>query len=484
MSQAVAAIRAARAQGLGPQAQGPARPATDQLLFSKVFNYVSQVLARAPAGAVPAARVAGRAGHGQRPGEGAAGAVVRGGLGAAAGAAGEGPGLRRRQEADPHAPDHFVRWPHVVPTVAELKVVFLAALKLVQPNVPIKQRAAAAVGAVPGPAAQDGAAAADGAAGGGGAAVPRDQGRGGPAQLVERRGLHRHPRRLPDVRRPGRGGPAGADRAGGGGQRRAQGEDPRPHPVDGLRRVLRAARAPGADHRLTGCPGACRPRSRSGTDWSPAVAGMAAGAAAAAGTGPARCGGACARRRGRPRRLREAEIEARGGAGGGGAEAPHRGGAAELPRAAARWRCDGVRAVALEEAGGGWASGSAGGARAGRAGGAAPAGGRGRRWPRRARAPGKVAGAGAEALRRRAWLEAEIEEARAAAAQLVRQAGAGARTRDRPARQAGAWASPWGASRGHYLTERHQSVVAAAGRADGARRWRGRAGRRSRAWRG
>ena len=31
-------------------------------------------------------------------------------------------------------PDHFVRWPHVVPTVAELKIVFLAALKLVQPG--------------------------------------------------------------------------------------------------------------------------------------------------------------------------------------------------------------------------------------------------------------------------------------------------------------------------------------------------------------
>jgi hypothetical protein len=42
-------------------------------------------------------------------------------------------------------PDHFVRWPHVVPTVAELKVVFLAALKLVQPNVPIKPELQAAV---------------------------------------------------------------------------------------------------------------------------------------------------------------------------------------------------------------------------------------------------------------------------------------------------------------------------------------------------
>src|SRR5438067_7744998 len=35
-------------------------------------------------------------------------------------------------------PDHFVRWPNVVPTVAELKVVFLAALRLVQPKFEIK----------------------------------------------------------------------------------------------------------------------------------------------------------------------------------------------------------------------------------------------------------------------------------------------------------------------------------------------------------
>jgi hypothetical protein len=43
-------------------------------------------------------------------------------------------------------PDHYVRWPNVVPTVAELKVVFLAALKLVQPNVPVKADIAQPVG--------------------------------------------------------------------------------------------------------------------------------------------------------------------------------------------------------------------------------------------------------------------------------------------------------------------------------------------------
>jgi tetratricopeptide (TPR) repeat protein len=35
-------------------------------------------------------------------------------------------------------PDHVVRWPAVVPQVSELKAYFLAALKLVQPNVPVK----------------------------------------------------------------------------------------------------------------------------------------------------------------------------------------------------------------------------------------------------------------------------------------------------------------------------------------------------------
>jgi hypothetical protein len=35
-------------------------------------------------------------------------------------------------------PDHLVRWPAVVPQVSELKAYFLAALKLVQPNLPVK----------------------------------------------------------------------------------------------------------------------------------------------------------------------------------------------------------------------------------------------------------------------------------------------------------------------------------------------------------
>jgi len=43
-------------------------------------------------------------------------------------------------------PDHFVRWPQVVPTVAELKVLFLAALKLVHPPLEVKKDVQEAVG--------------------------------------------------------------------------------------------------------------------------------------------------------------------------------------------------------------------------------------------------------------------------------------------------------------------------------------------------
>jgi tetratricopeptide (TPR) repeat protein len=42
-------------------------------------------------------------------------------------------------------PDHFLRWPRVVETVKTLEVVFLAALKLVQPKFPVKQEMTQAV---------------------------------------------------------------------------------------------------------------------------------------------------------------------------------------------------------------------------------------------------------------------------------------------------------------------------------------------------
>ena len=54
----MAAIRAREHKDWGLKRKDRRDPATDQLLFSKVFNYVAQVLARAAARAVPAPGVA------------------------------------------------------------------------------------------------------------------------------------------------------------------------------------------------------------------------------------------------------------------------------------------------------------------------------------------------------------------------------------------------------------------------------------------
>jgi hypothetical protein len=138
VSQSVAAVRAREHKDWGLKRKDRRDPTNDQLLFSKVFNYVSQVLniaqpelylrpespgemdmanARDKATLVPAFVVGASLLQG-RPEKELAYVI------------GKKLALMR--------PDHFVRWPHVVPTVAELKFVFLAALKLAQPNVPIK----------------------------------------------------------------------------------------------------------------------------------------------------------------------------------------------------------------------------------------------------------------------------------------------------------------------------------------------------------
>jgi hypothetical protein len=138
VSSAVAAGRAREHKDWGLKRKDRRDPTNDQLLFSKVFNYVSQVLnipqpelylrpespgeldmanARDKGALVPAFVVGANLLQG-RPEKELAYVV------------GKKLALMR--------PDHFVRWPHVVPTVAELKVVFLAAIKLAQPQVPIK----------------------------------------------------------------------------------------------------------------------------------------------------------------------------------------------------------------------------------------------------------------------------------------------------------------------------------------------------------
>ena len=100
-------------------------------------------------------------------------------------------------------PDHFVRWPHVVPTVAELKIVFLAALKLVQPKFEVKADVAQGVAQYLAPPAALGGAAADRAAGRGRPALRRQQGRGGHPQVGERGRHDGDAHGLPDLQRPG-----------------------------------------------------------------------------------------------------------------------------------------------------------------------------------------------------------------------------------------------------------------------------------------
>jgi tetratricopeptide (TPR) repeat protein len=146
VSQVVSAVRAKEHKDWGLKRKDRRDVATDQLLFSKVFNYVNQVLG------VPQPELYLRP---ESPGElDLANArekaqltpsfVVGANL------------LQGRPEKELAyvigkkltfmRPDHYVRWPNVVPTVAELKVVFLAALKLVQPNVPVKADLAQPVG--------------------------------------------------------------------------------------------------------------------------------------------------------------------------------------------------------------------------------------------------------------------------------------------------------------------------------------------------
>ena len=112
-------------------------------------------------------------------------------------------------------PDHFVRWPTVVPTLAELKVVFLAALKLVQPKLEVKADLAAAGRAstssvlrklVPPQTLEQL-----------GVVVQRFVASKGEADLNKWSNavdLHGHARRLPHLQRPRRGRAPGPDRAG------------------------------------------------------------------------------------------------------------------------------------------------------------------------------------------------------------------------------------------------------------------------------
>jgi tetratricopeptide (TPR) repeat protein len=142
----VMAIRAREHKDWGLKRKDRRDPSTDQLLFSKVFNYVAQVLAVAPPELYLRPESPGELdmANAREKSQLVPSFVVGSGL------------LQGRPEKDLAyvigkrltlmRPEHLVRWPHVVPTVAELRVVFLAALKLVQPQVPIKPELQQAVG--------------------------------------------------------------------------------------------------------------------------------------------------------------------------------------------------------------------------------------------------------------------------------------------------------------------------------------------------
>jgi tetratricopeptide (TPR) repeat protein len=134
VSHSVAAARAKEHKDWGLKRKDRRDVATDQLLFSKVFNYVNQVLG------VPSPEVYLRP---ESPGElDLANAREKGALvpsfvvfsGLLQGRPEKELAYVVAKRLTFMRPDHFVRWPHVVPTVAELKIVFLAALKLVQPK--------------------------------------------------------------------------------------------------------------------------------------------------------------------------------------------------------------------------------------------------------------------------------------------------------------------------------------------------------------
>ena len=172
-------------------------------------------------------------------------------------------------------PDHFVRWPTVVPTLAQLRVVFLAALKLSQPAFTIKPDLAQPVSQyldllrrlVPPQMLEQLTVVVQRfiASKAGGRSDPL--GHGG--------GLHGDARRIPDVQRSRCSGPTGTERAGRGRGRRTQGQDPGPTPMVDLRRVLHRSRASWVGHWLTRVhrrdgDGAIRqPRSGENGAWLP-----------------------------------------------------------------------------------------------------------------------------------------------------------------------------------------------------------------------
>jgi hypothetical protein len=134
VSQSVAATRARKHKDWGLRRKDRRDIANDVLLFSKVFHYVNQVLG-VPSPEVyllPESPGEMEFANAMDKGQLVPSLVIGSGL------------LQGRTDKELvyviakrltfMRPDHFVRWPTVCPTVAELKIVFLAACKLTQPS--------------------------------------------------------------------------------------------------------------------------------------------------------------------------------------------------------------------------------------------------------------------------------------------------------------------------------------------------------------
>ncbi len=146
VSQGVASLRAQEFKQWELKRKDRRDPSTDPLMFSKVFGYVAQVLSVPPPELYLRQDWPGELemANAREKGQLIPSFIVGQGL------------LQGKQEKELAyiigkklalmRPDHFVRWQHVVPTVSELKVVFLAALKLVAANIPIKPDLVASVG--------------------------------------------------------------------------------------------------------------------------------------------------------------------------------------------------------------------------------------------------------------------------------------------------------------------------------------------------
>ena len=150
-------------------------------------------------------------------------------------------------------PDHLLRWPNFVPTLAELEIAVRAAIRLVEPERPIPPEVTSRGRAIRRPPEPDVAAAGGGADVGAGEAVRgrarrRSRRRRRGAAPLGARGVPDHDPRRPAARGRSRGGGAPGRGARGAGRHRSRRRRARPVGVEHVGGLLRAARGPGPAH--------------------------------------------------------------------------------------------------------------------------------------------------------------------------------------------------------------------------------------------